>query len=74
MVHILKVLMVFKWMAFSYPIKEKSLNKQIFTRVLDWRERAPDGPARSKYDKIVIFKSLFDPKEFDVSMHINMCL
>ncbi|KAL5457638.1 hypothetical protein EMCRGX_G034921 [Ephydatia muelleri] len=34
-------------------------------KVLDWRERAPDGPARSKYDKIVIFKSLFDPKEFD---------
>ena len=45
------------------------VNKNLFVfvfRALDWRERAVDGPARSKYDKIVIFKHLFDPKEFDV--------
>ncbi len=39
--------------------------------MLDWRERKKDGPARNKYQKIVIFKKVFDPKEFEVSAFIT---
>ena len=38
-----------------------------FVRLLDWRERKQDGPSRTKYEKIIIFKHLFDPKEFEVN-------
>ena len=43
----------------------------LICRLLDWRERKnPDGPTRKKSDKIVIFKHLFDPKEFEVSFNV----
>lgn len=38
-------------------------------RLLDWRERRKSSETdvrRNKYDKIIIFKHLFDPKEFEV--------
>ena len=37
-------------------------------RMLDWRERKKDGPIRNKCERIVIFKRLFDPKEFEVGI------
>ena len=36
-------------------------------RLLDWRERRTDGPKRMKNERIIVFKHLFDPKEFEVS-------
>ena len=38
------------------------------SRLLDWRERRADGPMKKKSDRIVIFKGLFNPKEFEVSL------
>ena len=35
-------------------------------RLLDWRERRTDGPKRMKNERIIVFKHLFDPKEFEV--------
>ncbi len=48
-------------------------------RMLDWRERKKDGPIRNKCERIVIFKRLFDPKEFEVRIQTqqepnNLCL
>lgn len=37
------------------------------SRLLDWRERRTDGPARKKNERIIVFRNVFDPKEFDVS-------
>ena len=36
--------------------------------MLDWRERRlkEDGKAASKWDKVIIFKNLFNPQEFEV--------
>ena len=46
-------------------------------RMLDWRERKKDGPIRNKCERIVIFKRLFDPKEFEVRIQtqqeLNYC-
>ena len=38
-------------------------------RLLDWRERRGGevGQQRTKADKVVIFRHLFHPKEFEVS-------
>jgi len=35
--------------------------------LLDWRERKADGPTRKKNERIIVFRNVFDPKEFDVS-------
>ncbi|XP_019848654.1 PREDICTED: HIV Tat-specific factor 1-like [Amphimedon queenslandica] len=35
-------------------------------RLLDWKERKGDGKPKFKHQRIVIFKHLFDPKEFEV--------
>ena len=35
-------------------------------RLLDWKERRSDGVKKNKFDKIIIFKQLFHPKEFEV--------
>ena len=38
-------------------------------RLLDWRERRSDATQpKMKYDKVVIFKHAFHPKEFEVYM------
>ncbi|XP_064405365.1 17S U2 SnRNP complex component HTATSF1-like [Halichondria panicea] len=43
-------------------IKKKGKQQQ---KMLDWRERKKDGLIRNKCERIVIFKRLFDPKEFE---------
>ena len=44
-------------------------------RLLDWRERRADGPKRMKNERIIVFKHLFDPKEFEVREgYGNSCL
>lgn len=35
-------------------------------RLLDWKERIADGPMRKKNERIIVFRNVFDPKEFDV--------
>ena len=39
-------------------------------RLLDWRERKSDGPKRMKNERIIVFKHLFDPKEFEVRVGV----
>ena len=50
------------------PSHSPSLFLSLFLslRLLDWRERRTDGPKRMKNERILVFKHLFDPKEFDV--------
>lgn len=42
-------------------------------RLLDWRE-GRSGPAKSKFDRIVVFKHLFDPSDFDVGLSMPKSL
>ena len=38
-------------------------------RLLDWRERRSGATQpKTKYDKVVIFRHAFHPKEFEVSL------
>ena len=52
----------------SVPLLVLSLSFSLppLHRLLDWRERRMDGPKRMKNERIIVFKHLFDPKEFEV--------
>lgn len=40
-------------------------DNDFIVRLLDWKEKKATN-IKPKHNKIVIFKNLFDPKEFDV--------
>lgn len=48
------------WLAGSHVVG-------VVIRLLDWKERSEQtGPRRMNFEKVIILKHLFNPKEFEV--------